>query len=243
MEENLDTFAENTAQFDAYLRGEMPAGERAVFEARLAADPSFRRAFDQHRALLGSMSRNLEREQWRQRLRDARNAQPPEHARPVAYRWWLLALLLVLAGGLYWFRGQGAGKPAPKPPVPVADQGGKPPELLGADRLERRSLSLPTVLVAVRNNQKTVTPDAAGATLELYQTRTDGAAGNIRGNRAQLYLPEKQYQATENYRLLRLNLDGAETTYLQIGTEFFPLSEEDAWLQKVTDEAVLQWLR
>lgn len=243
MEENLDTFSEDTAQFDAYLRNEMPPELRTAFEARLAADTPFRRAFDLHRALLGSLNRNAEREQWRQRLRDTRNTLPPEQARPVACRWWLLALLLVLAGGLYWFWSQNNPKPVPEPSVPIADQGGSQQDPYSAAGLEHLDQALPVVRVAMRNGAKTATTDAGMATMEVYRTQTSGMSGNFRNNRVQLYLPEKQYQSPETYRLVLLDMDGTETAYLQIGTDFFPLSAEDAWLQKVTDPTVLRWLQ
>ncbi len=244
MEDNLDIFAENTAQFDAYLRGDMPPEARVAFEARLAADAPFRDEFDLHRALLGSLKRNQAREHWRERLRASQTTAQPTN-KPAISRWWLLALLLVLAGGLYWFLNHDdIGKHA-EPVVPIAGQPGTDPQPppYGADGIERIALELTVLRIIVRDGKKTAAPGDFKATLEIFKTEETQAAGNIRGDRVQLYLPEKQYKTAASYQLIRLLKDGVEKPILQIGTDFYTLPAADGYLEKIVDAEVLRWLQ
>lgn len=151
MEDNLDKFEENTALFDAYLRGEMPPPQRAEFEARLATDASLQSDFDLHRALLGSMGRNWERERLRGQVQEARQAtrdQGKNTGGGQGGKRFLLPLaailLLLIAGGSIWYfwpepepppnnetrQKQDAVQPQIAPPPVADDQSkniGKPP--------------------------------------------------------------------------------------------------------------------
>ncbi|MFN0016003.1 MAG: anti-sigma factor family protein [Saprospiraceae bacterium] len=258
MEKDFDQYAEQTALFDAYIRGEMPQEQRADFEARLAADEPFRLDFDMHRNLIDSLQRNRERDHWRERLREARQSEPPP-AENALRRWWPLALLLVVAIGLFWFWAQSGIASGPNGIAPAVDSLGQTPkkvptgpvaggeggqsERYGANKLEQTTVAMPVLHVDVKSGQKSTVAVTTKATLNIFLSNEAWASGSIQGDLVRVYLPEKQYRRSESYRLVRLNQEGIQTVFLQIGSAFFPLSEADGYLEKTTDEAVLQWLR
>ena len=79
--------------------------------------------------------------------------------------------------------------------------------------------------------------------MEIFKTEETQAAGNIRGDRVQLYLPEKQYKTAASYQLIRLLKDGVEKPILQIGTDFYTLPAADGYLEKIVDAEVFRWLQ
>jgi serine protease Do len=71
--------------FDFYLEGTLTPEERADFERRLLSDLTFAHAFEQHKAMLNSMTRAVERNAFRKRLKDV-HTQEFGHSKVIAMR-------------------------------------------------------------------------------------------------------------------------------------------------------------
>lgn len=117
-------------EFDDYLDGGMDPEQRAGFEARLAADPALREAFDFHQTLRGNLHRrpgHMKDKADIARIRADMLKQAPPH-RHFPNRIWggVLLLLLMVAAGVCYFWPEPTPPPAnpvppPRPVIPRQD--------------------------------------------------------------------------------------------------------------------------
>lgn len=256
MEDNLDKFTENTALFDAYIRGEMPPGQRAEFEARLAADASLRNDFDLHRALLGSMDRNWERERLREQVKEAREAmlnqgknagggqQEKRFLLPLA-----ALILLLLVGGSVWYFW-----PEPEPqdkkkkeqpdntrPQALNEQPGDE-TLSGANKEFAYEITSQVVRITKgQRHEKTGT----AYKIQLHETPENKAVAIFEDAGIRLFFPVGQSPDKSQLRLIELDLEGNTSLYLQNGTQYFEIRkiEGKQELKPVNDPAIPDWLK
>ena len=156
-------------EFDDYLDGGMDTDWRANFEARLAADPALREAFDFHQTL----RRNLHRRPGHMRdkadiarIRADMLKQTPARPRFPNRIWGgILLLLLAVAAGVWYFR----PKPAPSPPNPVP----LPPPVIPRQDSMKPSGIIDTLKRPVVENNKGRTETEMSADVKMGSGESD----------------------------------------------------------------------
>lgn len=252
MEDNLDKFEENTALFDAFIRGEMPPEQRADFEARLATDPALRSDFDLHRALLGSMARNWERERLRGQVKEARqaardqgnNAGGGQHNNRFLLPLAAFFLLLVVGGGIWFFWPEPQPPSPPKPDNPRPQASNEQPSnvLSGANKESAYEIAAQAIRIVEGQPLRST---GTIYLIRILETPENEIVAITESTRIRLFFPSGRTPAKNQLGLIELDLEGKKSLYLKTGTQYFELrkTEGKQELTPVSDPALQAWLK
>lgn len=259
-------------EFDDYLDGGMNPGQRADFEARLAADLALREAFDFHQIVRGNLHRRAERAQIEADVaRIHREMLQPDPLRRLLNRTWGgFFLLLLVAAGVWYFWPKPVTSPTPESPEPApailrqdslnppTDKRKNPvavdknkhiekeesgPRMGSAPNADTLSQVMPARQLKVLNGKAEYTAGEVIFKLTVYRRAGKLPESSRAGKSIQLYTLNDQLAAPERWRLLELVTGARKRLYLQADEDFYLIEEGNHYLVKESEEAVLKWLR